>query len=148
MIFHFHIRKHSHILTNQPPFYNRKISYPQAMNGSVISNQSSIAVQQKVLDIIVVFDVMRSDLEVYALTTFSFLPFETDLWQEAEKGTKISGLRKPSWDPQSKDPAGGASDFSLLKCRGRHHLLLTSSSTHFYQLFSRKQGCQELWQFH
>lgn len=49
------------------------------MNGSVISNQSSIAVQQKVLDIIVVFDVMRSDLEVYALTTFSFLPFETDL---------------------------------------------------------------------
>lgn len=51
------------------------------MNGSVISDQSSIAFQQKVLGIILEFDVTRPDLEVYALTTISFLSFETDLWQ-------------------------------------------------------------------
>ena len=52
MIFHFHRRKHSHTPTTPPPFYNRKISYPRAMNGSVIASQPSTAVQQKVLDII------------------------------------------------------------------------------------------------
>lgn len=50
------------------------------MNGSVISNQSSTSVQQKVLDIILEFDVTRADREVYALTTIRFLSFETEIY--------------------------------------------------------------------
>lgn len=120
---HFHIRKHSHTPTKQPPSYNKKLSYPRAMNGSVISDQSSIAFQQKVLGIILEFDVTRPDLEVYALTTISFLSFETDLWQYAEKETKIPGLRKPSWDPQSRDQ-GGSCFWLLFAQVGRQASLL------------------------
>lgn len=75
-----HKQTPTHQLTNQPPFYNRHISYPRAMNGSVISNQSSTSVQQKVLDIILEFDVTRADREVYALTTIRFLSFETEIY--------------------------------------------------------------------
>lgn len=81
----FCICKQTHTPANQPPLCNRKIFSPQAMNGSVISNQASISVQQKVLDIILGSDVTRADLEVYALTTIPFLSFETEIYDRRQR---------------------------------------------------------------
>ena len=50
-----------------------------------ISNQSSISVQLKALDIILEFDVIRADLEGYALTTLSLLSFETEIYDRRQR---------------------------------------------------------------
>ena len=68
-----------------------------------ISNQSSISVQLKALDIILEFDVIRADLEGYALTTLSLLSFETEIYDRRQRKRQRS---QGWWNPLMMHRAG------------------------------------------
>lgn len=68
-----------------------------------ISNQSSISVKLKALDIILEFDVIRADLESYALTTLSFLSFETEIYDRRQRKRQRS---QGWWNPLVMHRAG------------------------------------------
>lgn len=81
----FRTSKHT---THQPrshPLTTERFPIPERRMAPFTSNQSSISVQQKVWDIILECDVIRADPEVYALTTLSFLSFETEIYDRRAK---------------------------------------------------------------
>lgn len=99
----FRTSKHT---THQPgshPLTTERFPIPRRRMAPFTSNQSSISVQQKVWDIIFECDVIRADPEVYALTTLSFLSFETEIYDRRQRKRQRS---QGWWNALRKHRAG------------------------------------------
>lgn len=99
----FRTSKHT---THQPrshPLTTERFPIPRRRMAPFTSNQSSISVQQKVWDIILECDVIRADPEVYALTTLSFLSFETEIYDRRQRKRQRS---QGWWNALRKHRAG------------------------------------------
>lgn len=108
---HF-LHRQTHPHTKQAATFLQQKDFLSPGNGwlSFISNHSSISVQQKVWNIILEFDVTRADLEVYALTTISFLSFETEIYDSRQRKRQRS---QGGWNPLMMHRAG-TKGFALL----------------------------------
>lgn len=143
---HF-LHRQTHPHTKQAATFLQQKDFLSPGNGwlSFISNHSSISVQQKVWNIILEFDVTRADLEVYALTTISFLSFETEIYDSRQRKRQRS---QGGWNPLMMHRAG-TKGFALLpssllkadQVRRKAWFLLVYKFIPFLDFFLWKQGC-------
>lgn len=148
----FHTGKHT---THQPrshPFTTERFPIPRRRMAPFISSQSSISVQQKVWDIILEYDVIRADPEVYALTTLSFLPFETEIYDRRQR----KRWRSQGWWNALRKHRAGTKGYVLLtalclkgdQVRKAAQLPLVHKLIPFLDFSLWKHEMPQQWRFH